>query len=889
MLRLLLCWLAVVPSLPARADDPPPAPGWEGQADPPASKPDWSAGGVKEFPLGGQLRPDPSWSEPGGRFLAVGSQGGDNRTVYDLRTGETVGQVTHKPALDPPYALSADGTRFAAAPRGDASPLVVYDVRTGKPVAGVKLPGKPSRAVFAGDDRLVCQFGSVVRGYDAKTGEQVWESPAAHASAVPSGLDRGMLAVSPGARFVAFADGPSVRLLRADTGKPAGTLGVVVPPVAERQTFIVCHGLAFAPDGGRLAAAFRFGLELRVYTWDLRTGREVAYASLPGVSFISNYPDQQFQWSADGSTWLVGHHLLDPQTGKALWRGGPSRPAGRLLLSGLRMVEVATDPPQVREWRVRVVALPKERIEAARAAVRAGGVPADAVLPKAREVRLPTPARMPEVGSVQWGVVADPAPAFPGTDRPIPLPFPMSDLTCWYGVRAPVFELRKYDPKGEYAAQSRAAVRVDPGSGRETGRAELLPQTWLIGADPEGTVAITADADEGRRIDLWVLGTGKHAVGWRPEPSQTDDRGRVVLATLPCADRAFTLTAGGLAVLWKLPDLEPEYALDVGPLTDPQLTPGGRYLFGVDDATVRFVEVLTGKPAGDVTLTGRFEYRGFGDRERRDSVGTYLPRLVVRPDGGQLAAIVYDEKPPRRFAVRIDLATGKPAGRAETAEHMLSQAGYVGPDHVLTPTGVLDLRLGAIVLKPTGPSGTHRGDVARAGYRFWYPTMSNPPAGWNTAAAGFMSLDLTAALAEVGQKVAAPDTVMLRVGVRVAVSVRCEGKDAKAWEESVRRAVDELFADRGFVRDDQAAVTFKAVGKETGPNLTQMDLSFEVFGQAAWTQSLTRPNRGAASLHWLAGTQVPRGLVKVGDRYAALPLQVHVTPNGAGPVTASHR
>ena len=35
----------------------------------------------------------------------------------------------------------------------------------------------------------------------------------------------------------------------------AELLGVVVPPVAERQTFIVCHGLAFAPDGGRLAAA----------------------------------------------------------------------------------------------------------------------------------------------------------------------------------------------------------------------------------------------------------------------------------------------------------------------------------------------------------------------------------------------------------------------------------------------------------------------------------------------------------------------------------------------------------------------------------------------------------------------------------------------------------
>jgi hypothetical protein len=242
--------------------------------------------------------------------------------------------------------------------------------------------------------------------------------------------------------------------------------------------------------------------------------------------------------------------------------------------------------------------------------------------------------------------------------------------------------------------------------------------------------------------------------------------------------------------------------------------------------------------------------------------------------------------PVKRFAVRIDLTTGKPAAdRVESVDFSLSPVGYVGPDHVLTSGGVLDLRLGQIVLKPAGLVGNHRGDVARAGYRYWYPATTNPAGPWDTTPAVFRPLDLTAALAEVGQKVAAPDTLMLRAGTRVAVSVKCDGKDAKAWEESVRRAVGEMFAARGFVRDDQAAVTFKAVGKETGPNQAQMVVSFEVGGQAAWTQTLTRPNLRALSLRWLTGDQALRGLVKVGDKYVALPLQVRVTPDGVGPVT----
>ena len=93
----------------------------------------------------------------------------------------------------------------------------------------------------------------------------------------------------------------------------------------------------------------------------------------------------------------------------------------------------------------------------------------------------------------------------------------------------------------------------------------------------------------------------------------------------------------------------------------------------------------------------------------------------------------------------------------------------------------------------------------------------------------------------------------------------------------------------GTVRDDQAAVTFKAVGTEPAPNQIQLQLSLEVGGEAAWTQTLTRPNRGMISLRWLAGDQAPRGLVKVGDKYAALPLQVHVTADGPGPVTAPPR
>src|SRR5207248_1072267 len=102
-----------------------------------------------------------------------------------------------------------------------------------------------------------------------------------------------------------------------------GQLPVFVPPTAREGMPMRITGLAFSPDGATLAAAAAFGRhpgdysprDARVYSWDLRTGREVVYApvTLPATSFKQHWG---LAWAADGSAWLLADTLVvDAKTG----------------------------------------------------------------------------------------------------------------------------------------------------------------------------------------------------------------------------------------------------------------------------------------------------------------------------------------------------------------------------------------------------------------------------------------------------------------------------------------------------------------------------------------------------------------------------------------------
>lgn len=923
-------------------DSPPPVADWAGDADPPAKKVAWPDK-QPAIPVKVNGYPTVAFSDPGQKFVALRGDAGLKSpiTLHDLTTGRTAGELPGTLPLAPPYSLNGDGTRFAACKPGTHSgPVFVYDVTTGKLLHEIATPAKPTHVSFLGGDRLVCLFGTEVVAYSTATGAQLWRVPAAAARAEASTISAAHLAVSPGRRFVAAVDGTSIRLVKADTGGAAGTLPVLVPRAERARAGSRVVALAFAPDGSRLTAVVATPAGDRAYTWDMRTGREVGYVPLPAHTEPGAIRGDVLSWSADGTTWFYqGSHLVDPATGKGIW-GIPRnsfKANVRLLVGSHLLLDLDLPRPAARGQapsaaQFEPVVLPKEKIEAARAAVRAGGVAAEGSLPKGVEIpRGPEPLGLPAADSNPWRVVPDPAPDLPSPARAVSLTA-TRDVESVHVGRAAVVELAPRTNFQLNPAKSRTLIRVDLRSGAEAGRLELPPGVALLAIDREAARAITIDAVEGRRLDIWSLDTGKHVVGWRPDPDHRDERGRVVLAELVGPDRMLTVTAGGQAGLWKLPAVEPVWRWNLERFDGRRTTPGGKYLVGVQGRFVRFINVATGELAGDVRLP--FSPAASEELDRPGYANFSGIRMAVRPDGKEAVVLEHAAAARPMTAVRIDLATGKATAvpvKAPRATRVATSASgtawdppvYAGPDHVVTISGILDLRLGLCVFQIVSPSRV----VAlaahpRGGFPVWH-VQTRPDAG--KAGPVLVATDLGATLADLGRRIDGPDA-LLGPGTRVSLAIRCEGMGREAGEKAIHDAVTKLAADRDWVVVEQSDVVIRLTAKETevkaakagnrkaklperpGPKVKLTDiqatLTIEVRGAVAWSgvpikvsgrtaligldarkeADLTQVHRArlwSALPRSLQLEKIPYRLLRIQSAYAPLPFQANLTADGA--------
>jgi WD40 repeat protein/predicted Ser/Thr protein kinase len=263
---------------------------------------------------------------PDGRVASASS----DRTVkvWNVQTGQEARTLKGQTNPVTDVAFSPDGRRLASASGavGTLGQLKLWDAQTGQEIRSLK--GAGDGVAFSPDGRLLASAShvGVVKVWDADTGQE--------ALSLPCDTDQTTVGIvfSPDSSRLACgswsgkAKVGTVRVWDARTGQDALTLGWHTVPVL---------GVAFSPDGRRLASAFSNGT---VKVWDAQTGQD-ALTLLGGGDSVAFSPDGRRLAcaSSDGTVrvWdaLTGQLALTLKGHTGAVKGVVFSPDGRRLAS----------------------------------------------------------------------------------------------------------------------------------------------------------------------------------------------------------------------------------------------------------------------------------------------------------------------------------------------------------------------------------------------------------------------------------------------------------------------------------------------------------------------------------------------------------------------------
>jgi len=251
-------------------------------------------------PEGGEMLEHVTWSPDGGA-LAVVSLGGRG-TLGDLLRQEVVFTVT---GVTSTLVFSPDGSQLAAGVGNDAVRL--WDAATGRELRTLSPhPSKVQGVAYSPDGAQL--FAASTYGpfklWEVVTGRVITDTGYAATGVIRA-------AFSPDGRLLAMGECGS-RGLGVELWELSPMQRVAVLP---NDMIDDIYGLAWSPDGARLATGSLFGI---VRIWDVASAQRLVQVRLQGASA------EGVSWSPDGRLLAVaagsqGTKLLDASTGEELY------------------------------------------------------------------------------------------------------------------------------------------------------------------------------------------------------------------------------------------------------------------------------------------------------------------------------------------------------------------------------------------------------------------------------------------------------------------------------------------------------------------------------------------------------------------------------------------
>jgi WD40 repeat protein len=437
--------------------------------------------------------------------------------------------------------------------------------------------------------------------------------------AVGKRATREAIAVSPGGNQLAVLIGTTLMLHDLNSGELIGRSRV---SDARDKGPSGWSGLAFSPDGTRLAAVARWFADRRIVCWDVESGEPLVdrNAECPDPRYRPENNAKHLVWLPDCTAFVVeGKELIDAETAMPIW----SLPEGDLgkphPLENSKLL-IAHDGSLTQPGKITLLTIPQDEVNKSRELVRSGGRSEDMLLPALTETDLSAvrQTKMPEV-AVAWS--AEFAPARPPEGlMPEPIEagrtgLALRDIKFSSGPAKTVSLLHGPAEPGDGGAARSQLESFDLASGDRKCEIDLPGDYRLIGLSGDGSLAALGFVEEkGKsqpgatepadwsRLDIWALGMNKHALGFRPYNYAADPEAQSAnWCGFTDKRHALTTSSDGTLVKWEFPSCKALYAIEAfGKAL--ALSADGKYVLGWISRTdvIRVVDTQTGNCCGEL-------------------------------------------------------------------------------------------------------------------------------------------------------------------------------------------------------------------------------------------------------------------------------------------------